>query len=225
MKKLLIMMIVINTFVFSNSLSKISSLTAKINEKTVVNKNKKEKSYSFSMKYPDKAYKEMLSPKINVGEKYVYNGKKKLVYYPLLKDKFIEDIDEEENYILQAIKEIKLGKKPMIIENSEVKELNLGDGTSRQRPGLPQLKEGSGSQRMFFVQGNGSGSGGDGFRPFVTAGAEFGNGTVKDGTEVGVIKRGRHVFRLLPGQAQIFRLLERSGCPFIISRAEQAMAQ
>ncbi len=129
MKKLLIMMIVINTFVFSNSLSKISSLTAKINEKTVVNKNKKEKSYSFSMKYPDKAYKEMLSPKINVGEKYVYNGKKKLVYYPLLKDKFIEDIDEEENYILQAIKEIKLGKKPMIIENGEVKELNLGDGT------------------------------------------------------------------------------------------------
>ena len=51
------------------------------------------------------------------------------MYYPLLKDKFIEDIDEEENYILQAIKEIKLGKKPMIIENSEVKELNLGDGT------------------------------------------------------------------------------------------------
>lgn len=129
MKKLLILMMMINTFVFSNSLSKINNLTAKVNEKTIVNKNKKEKSYSFSMKYPDKAYKEMLSPKINVGEKYVYNGNKKLVYYPLLKNTFIEDIDEDENYILQAIKEIKLGKKSMKIENDEVKELNLGDGT------------------------------------------------------------------------------------------------
>ena len=105
MKKLLIMMIVINTFVFSNSLSKISSLTAKINEKTVVNKNKKEKSYSFSMKYPDKAYKEMLSPKINVGEKYVYNGKKKLVYYPLLKDKFIDMNTSKVNQFKTEIKQ------------------------------------------------------------------------------------------------------------------------
>lgn len=129
MKKLLMLMIIINTFVFSNSLSKINTLTAKVNEKTIINKNKKEKSYSFGMKYPDKAYKEMLSPKINAGEKYIYNGKKKLVYYPLLKDKFIEDIDENENYILQAIKEIKVGKKLMVIESDEVKELDLGDGT------------------------------------------------------------------------------------------------
>mgnify|MGYP003591228804 CR=1 FL=1 len=129
MKKLVILMMMINVFVFSNSLSKINSLTAKVNEKTIVNKNKKEKSYSFIMKYPDKAYKEMLSPKINVGEKYIYNGKKKMVYYPLLKNKFIEDIDEDENYILEAIKEIKLGRKSMKLENDEVKELNLGDGT------------------------------------------------------------------------------------------------
>ena len=78
---------------------------------------------------------------------------------------------------------------------------------------------------MLFVQGNGSGSGGNGLRLFVMAGAEFGNGTVKDGAEVGVIQRGRHVFRLFPGQAQIFRLLESGGSPFIITCAEQAMAQ
>ncbi len=129
MKKVLMLMLVISAFAFSNSLSRISSLSAKVSEKTIINKNKKEKSYNFSMKYPDKAYKEMLSPKINIGEKYIYNGKKKLVYYPLLKDKFIEEIDENENYILQAIKEIKIGKKAMIIENKEVKQIDLGDGT------------------------------------------------------------------------------------------------
>ena len=57
------------------------------------------------------------------------------------------------------------------------------------------------------------------------SGAEFGNGPVKDGAEPGVIQRGGNVFRLFPGQAQVFRVLEGGACPFIVPRAEQAMAQ
>lgn len=128
MKKILIIMLVLGSYLFANSLSKIESMSAQVKENTIVNKNKKEKTYSFTMKYPDKVYKEMISPKINAGEKYIYNGTKKLVYYPLLKDKFIEEIDDNENYILQAIKAIKSGKSKMTLEKKEIKELKLDDG-------------------------------------------------------------------------------------------------
>lgn len=128
MKKVLIVFLMITSFIFSNSLSKINSIQAKVNEKTFVNKNTKEKIYTFQMKYPDKVYKEIISPKLNLGEKYIYNGKKKQVFYPLLGDSFIEDIDEDENYILQAIKAIKDGRKTFTLENNEIKNLDMGDG-------------------------------------------------------------------------------------------------
>lgn len=128
MKKLVLLMIIVCNFTFSNSFDRINSLSAKISEKTVANKNIKEKAYIFQMKYPNKVYKEMISPKINLGEKYVYNGNKKSVYYPLLKESFKEEINADENYILQAIKVIKEGKNKLILVNNEVKEVKFGDG-------------------------------------------------------------------------------------------------
>jgi len=128
MKKILMTFLVITSFIYCNSLSKINSIQAKVTEQTFINKNTKEKVYTFQMKYPDKVYKEMLSPKINIGEKYIYNGKKKQVFYPLLGDSFIEEIDEDENYILQAIKAIKDGRKTFTLENNEIKTLDMGDG-------------------------------------------------------------------------------------------------
>lgn len=128
MKKILMAFLVITSFIYCNSLSKINSIQAKVTEQTFINKNNKEKVYTFQMKYPDKVYKEMLAPKINIGEKYIYNGKKKQVFYPLLGDSFIEEIDEDENYILQAIKAIKDGRKTFTLENNEIKTLDMGDG-------------------------------------------------------------------------------------------------
>lgn len=127
MKKIFILMFLLSGLIYSNSLSKINSLEAKVSEKTFVNKNNKEKKYSFLMKYPDKVYKEMISPKLNAGEKSIYNGNKKKVYYPLLNDSFIEEIDSDENYILQAIKAIKEGKKTFVLEKNEIKEFNLDE--------------------------------------------------------------------------------------------------
>jgi outer membrane lipoprotein-sorting protein len=128
MKRFLMLFLVMGTFVFGNSLSKINTLEAKVTEKTYINKNSKEKVYKFQMKYPDKVYKEMLSPKINLGETYTYNGNKKRVYYPMLKESFFETITEDENYILQAIKAIKQGNKNYTLEKKEIKEFDLGEG-------------------------------------------------------------------------------------------------
>jgi len=128
MKKILLSFLLITSFIYCNSLSKISSIQAKVSEQTFINKNSKEKIYTFQMKYPDKVYKEILAPKLNIGEKYIYNGKKKQVFYPLLGDSFIEEINDDENYILQAIKAIKDGRKTFTLENNEIKELNMGDG-------------------------------------------------------------------------------------------------
>lgn len=128
MKRFLMLFLVMVTFVFANSLSKIDTLEAKVTEKTYVNKNSKEKVYKFQMKYPDKVFKEILSPKINFGETYTYNGNKKKVYYPMLKESFYETITEDENYILQAIKAIKQGNKNYTLEKKEIKEFDLGEG-------------------------------------------------------------------------------------------------
>lgn len=128
MKKLLVLLLIISNIIFGASLSKINTLEAKITEKTFMNKNTKEKAYKFQMKYPDKVYKEMLSPKINIGETYTYNGKKKKVYYPMLKESFFETVNEDENYILQAIKAIKQGEKSYKLEKNEIKEFDLGEG-------------------------------------------------------------------------------------------------
>lgn len=130
MKKIIIIFILLTLSIYCNSLSKVNTLQAKVVEKTYINKNTKEKSYIFQLKYPDKAYKEILSPKINAGEKYIYNGKKKQVYYPLLGDTFIEDVDNDENYILQGIKLIKDGRKNYTEENGEISIVDMGDGIS-----------------------------------------------------------------------------------------------
>lgn len=128
MKKIFILLMLLSFSLYPNSLSKVNTLQAKVSEKTFINKNTKEKTYNFQLKYPDKAYKEILSPKINTGEKYIYNGKKKQVFYPLLGDTFVDDIDSDENYILQSIKLIKDGRKNYTEENGEIKTLDMGDG-------------------------------------------------------------------------------------------------
>lgn len=128
MRKILILFFMISGLVLGNSLSKINTLEARVSEKTFVNKSSREKVYKFQMKYPDKVYKEMISPKLNVGETYIYNGNSKKVYYPLLGQSFLESIDEDENYILQAIRAIKEGKKTYTLEKNEIKEFSLEQG-------------------------------------------------------------------------------------------------
>ncbi len=128
LKKIFLMMVILNVITFANSLSQINDFSAKVKETVIDNKNKKEKTYNLMIEYPWKAYKEMLLPQMNKGEKYIYNGDKKSIYYPLLKNTITEKVSSEDNYILQAIAEIKKGNKSIVLKDKEINSIVLSGG-------------------------------------------------------------------------------------------------
>lgn len=117
-----IMMACFAATVCAKDFSDIKSFKVNAKEKTVVNKREKKKEYLLTVKFPDKVLKEMKSPEVNRGELYAYNGNKKTIYIPLLNQKSEKSIDEDENYIIKIMKEIRavdMGKaKNGVVENA-----------------------------------------------------------------------------------------------------------
>lgn len=102
---------------FIEKASKIESVYLKVEEKSYINNKKKEKNYTVKAKLPDMMYKEVEKPLINKGEIYIYKGNKKTVYLPKLKQTLEKDLDNEENYIMMVINDIKEVAKVKIIDN------------------------------------------------------------------------------------------------------------
>lgn len=117
MKKILVLFTALSFLVFSKSFESIESIKAKVNEKTFVNGQWKEKIYNLKIKYPDFVLKEVIEPELNFGEKILYKYEKKYMYYPIFDEIFEEELDGEENYILATIRLIK--------EQNEEEDVNI----------------------------------------------------------------------------------------------------
>ena len=63
-----------------NEFKKINTFKAVIIENTRLNKRTKTKEYQVLANLPDKLIKKMISPSINKGEIYLYNGVDKTIY-------------------------------------------------------------------------------------------------------------------------------------------------
>jgi outer membrane lipoprotein-sorting protein len=108
MKKILLMFFFISSItVVSADFSEINTFSINVKERSIINKREKKKEYMLLVKFPDKVYKEMKKPNINNGEIYVYNGNKKTIYIPALKQKNTKEIEEDENFIISVMKDIK----------------------------------------------------------------------------------------------------------------------
>ena len=109
MRKYILFFLIFCLGIFSKSFESIETLNSIIREKTYINGQWRDKKYYISLVYPDKVYKEMLEPKLNLGEKIIYLENYKWVYYPIFDEIYKEKLDGEENYVLSAIKNIKEG--------------------------------------------------------------------------------------------------------------------
>ncbi len=109
MKKIIGMFFLIGTItMFCADFSEINTFSLSVKERSVINKKEKKKEYILSVKFPDKVYKEMKKPDINKGELYVYNGNKKTIYIPALNQKSTKEIDEDENFVIKVMKDMKM---------------------------------------------------------------------------------------------------------------------
>ncbi len=104
---LFLIMLIFGITITAQDFTNIKNFSATVSEKTIVNKKERKKSYVLFVKFPDKIYKEMISPEINKGEIYIYNGNKKTVYIPLLDQKSEKEADSDENYIIKVIKNLR----------------------------------------------------------------------------------------------------------------------
>lgn len=108
MKKLiLIILFSFSSLNFSADFADINTFSVNVKEKSIINKKEKNKEYFLSVKFPDKIYKEMKKPEINKGELYIYNGNKKTIYIPALKQKSTKEIEEDENFIIKVMKDMR----------------------------------------------------------------------------------------------------------------------
>lgn len=111
--------------IFSKSFESIETLNSIVNEKTYINGQWREKKYYITLVYPNKVYKEILEPKLNLGEKIIYIENYKWVYYPIFDELYKEKLDGEENYILSALKNIKEGIGNKTYEENRIINLDL----------------------------------------------------------------------------------------------------
>ncbi len=106
MKRILI----ISLFIFSSffsygaELNQIRNLTTKVSESLKINGKEKKSKYNLFYIFPNFMRKEIIEPKFNKGEIYIYNQDKKIVYLPLFEQTTEEEIKDNENDILNTIK-------------------------------------------------------------------------------------------------------------------------
>lgn len=111
MKKLLIVLfILVQGLIFGTgkSLSDIKTLKFDVEEKTNIKSKKKELTYKIDFILPNKIKKEVISPKLNKGEIYIYDysTNKKSVYLPMFDEIKENEIVDDENRIIKAINKI-----------------------------------------------------------------------------------------------------------------------
>lgn len=135
MNKLILYFFIFSLSLFAedkNEFTKINTFKAVIIENSHLNKRKKTKEYQVLASLPDKLIKKMISPSINQGEIYLYNGSNKTIYYPLLEQTINQEINKDENYTLKFIRDLKSLDESVdfkvVKSNDKIKEIIYNDG-------------------------------------------------------------------------------------------------
>ncbi len=135
MKKLMLYFFIFSLSLFAedkNEFKKINTFKAVIIENSRLNNRTKTKEYQVLASLPDKLIKKMISPSINKGEIYLYNGSNKTIYYPLLEQTINQKINEDENYILKFIRDLKSYDGNVdfrvVKSNNQIQEIIYNDG-------------------------------------------------------------------------------------------------
>jgi len=115
-----------------NDFKKINTFKAIIIENTRLNNRKKTKEYQVLANLPDELIKKMISPSINKGEIYLYNGSDKTIYYPLLEQTIDQKINKDENYTLKFIRDLQSHDKntnfKLVKFDNQIQKIIYNDG-------------------------------------------------------------------------------------------------
>lgn len=135
MKKIIFYFFILSLSLFAedkNYFKKVNTFKAVIIETNHLNKQTKTKEYNILADLPDKLIKKMISPSINKGEIYLYNGSNKTIYYPLLEQTIDQKINKDENYTLKFIRDLKSNDRNLdfkVVEiNNQVQKIIYNDG-------------------------------------------------------------------------------------------------
>ncbi len=137
MKKILLIvfLLILCTLSFAEvkSISNIDSFKFDAREITILNGKKRIKEYHVIAVLPDKIRKEITFPEENKGEVYIYDGPTKIVYLPLFEQSYKEQLDNEENYIIKVLRDLKAKElsDPQFKKNfysGNIKELQYNGG-------------------------------------------------------------------------------------------------
>lgn len=117
----------------NKQMEEIKNVIMRVEETLNVNGQKKISNYTLKYIKPDFIRKDILSPELNKGEVYIYDGDKKIVYLPLFQQKSEERVAPEENTILESIElilsdrkeEFKKGEKIVLDKNTELQLVKL----------------------------------------------------------------------------------------------------
>jgi len=135
MKKIILYLFIFSLSLFAedkNEFKKINTFKAIFTESSHLNNRTKIKVYEVLASLPDKLKKKIISPSINKGEIYLYIGSDKTIYYPLLEQTIDQKINEDENYILKFIRDLKSNDENInfrvIKSDDQIKKIIYNDG-------------------------------------------------------------------------------------------------
>lgn len=124
----LILFMIFSTLCFGKSLNDIKNI-----DMVITQKSNKIVKYDLKFVKPNLAKKVVISPELNAGEIYIYNGNKKSVYLPMFEQKNITNISKDENDIVTMINyilEIENNKKlKKIYYEKRLRTIKFKNGT------------------------------------------------------------------------------------------------
>lgn len=105
-KKVILLFLLVSVFSFSKDFWQKRSFTVNVTEDATINGQKRSKSYV--MAYNSGTMKlTITAPSTNKGEVYTFNGSKKTIYYPRLKQTVTQKVEKSEATILSVFNKLR----------------------------------------------------------------------------------------------------------------------